>query len=369
MENCLVRLTGLILTRISKGSKCCEIFTARKYTTSKRQSRKKHVYENIHPWKSLDEFSTSLLDNHLLYCHDGLVALNKPYGISGRTVFDKDGSKLKSENDIPNSVNYTLTDAIPHIKRTLGYSSLEPIKIPEKYTSGVALFAVNEEIKQKVMKCFREAQSIKVIPRTYWVVTRYMPKEQEGHKHLAMKLQRSPCKTYTVPVIINNWTHMEQKRRDIKILNVDFKVLSNSTQNLSTLLQIKTSTTKWHALRLFAATTLNSPILGDRIRGSLIQEVMGSRVKISPFVDAAHRPPSIKAEILELLSLSSKEQLIIPAHIHLRKLYLPSYYGRYDGLTLTAPLMPEFEWTCEKLQFKLPKEEDQIPKDGAEIAL
>lgn len=58
---------------------------------------------------------------------DGLVILNKPYGIRRK----KFNSFKSLENKIPNSVDYTLDDALPYIAKELNYSNLNIIKSPE----------------------------------------------------------------------------------------------------------------------------------------------------------------------------------------------------------------------------------------------
>ena len=149
---------------------------------------------------------------------------------------------------------------------------------------------------------------------------------------------------------------MEEKRNEAKVLNVEYNVLSNSIDNLSSLIEIKSSTTKWHAIRLFAATNLLSPILGDRIHASRIQNIMGTWMKVNPFVAAVDRPPRMNQKLLTLLNLSPEMQDIIPVHIHLKQIELTWYLGKDKDLVIDAPLTPAFSWTCEALDFELPKE-------------
>lgn len=58
---------------------------------------------------------------------DGLVILNKPYGIKCNKI----NSFKSSRNDIPNGVDYTLDDALPYIAKELNYPNLSIIKSPE----------------------------------------------------------------------------------------------------------------------------------------------------------------------------------------------------------------------------------------------
>jgi len=100
--------------------------------------------------------------------------------------------------------------------------------------------------------------------------------------------------------------------------------------------------------------------------------VFGKLVNISPFVEAAQLPPRLNKELLEILKLSSAKQDIIPVHLHLREVFLPMYPLKDRDVVLTAPPMPEFEWTCRQLEFKhelfQDKDEDLTEKDVLEHA-
>lgn len=172
---------------------------------------------------------------------------------------------------------------------------------------------------------------------------------------LMIQLSNSLMKIFALllqPIIVKTWTNREQKDRTIKILNVQFKLISNSTDNLSSFLQIRSSTTKWHALRLFAATVLHSPILGDEKFGSRVKNIMGKWVNLSPWVEAAREPPKLDGKLLQKLNLRRGKESLIPVHLHLREMFLPSYRKKDFDLILTAPPMPEFAWTCKRLGFK-----------------
>ncbi|XP_043280852.1 mitochondrial RNA pseudouridine synthase RPUSD4-like [Venturia canescens] len=316
-------------------------------TSESKKQKKPHPYRNIHPWKSLTQFSNSLVAG-VIHNEDGLVAVNKPYGISGRNR----EIKIDKPTRIVNDVNYSLEDAVPHIASALGYQSLQLIKTPEKFASGIALLSANETVQNAVEKSLRRAEGMRILSKTYWVVTTKLPNMMEGEMRLAIRQQPEPGGTFTQPVIITSWTKKEQKTREIKILNVQFKVISNAIDNISSLVQIRSSTVRWHALRLLAATVLYSPILGDEKYGSRIKNVLGKWVNVSPFVDAAKEPPKLDKHFLKKLDLQQGKESLIPTHIHLREMYLPMYKKKDRTLILTAPPMPEFTWTCKQLRFK-----------------
>ncbi|XP_012280610.1 mitochondrial RNA pseudouridine synthase rpusd4-like [Orussus abietinus] len=338
------------------------------YTTRAKEAteRKIHPYKNVHPWKSVDQFSNELVCD-VIYNKDGLIAINKPYGISGKnnTNINGNGADKKIIPHIPNAVDYTLSDAIPYIAKTLGYQSLKLIKSLERYTAGIILLAESEKVENAVIKSFNRAQGFGIIPKTYWVVTTKLPREVKGIYRLGLTLQQSPCRTFKQavfePVIGKN----REKRGEVNIFKADFKLISNSTLNLCSLIEIKASPAKWHSVRLFSSTILYSPILGDQIYGSRVQNVMGTWVNIGPFNEVAQRPPVLSRDLLHLLELTPKMTPIVPAHVHLRRIELPWFYGKGKDLILEARLRPEFLWTCKKLQFKHVEEiEKEFPEES-----
>jgi hypothetical protein len=154
------------------------------------------------------------------------------------------------------------------------------------------------------------------------------------------------------PVIMTTWSNNAEKRKDIKILNINYKLISNSTHNLASLIELDASTKKWHCIRLFAATMLHSPLLGDNYHGSRVQELMGTWVKVSPFADSCNDMPVINQNLLNLLNISRNQQEIIPCHNHLRSIFLRSYGKMKTDILIEAPLIDHFNWTCKQLMFK-----------------
>ena len=309
----------------------------------KKSGKKRHPFKDMHPWKSITEFSTDLVNN-VIYNQDGLVVINKPYGIGeARTVVQQQC------HHIPNAVDYALQDALPHIAAQLNYSELTLVRKPEKYMTGVTLLAADSKVEKAVETSLRRGNNF---TKTYWVITTRVPRTLKGKEQLAMKLVSSNRYKYRKPVIATSWYNNAIKRGDMKILNVEFNVLSNSTLNLCSLVQIRSSTQKWHALRLFASTFLYSPILGDDLYASRIQKVGDAYVQVDPFQESTELPAKLAKPILELLDVESSQQHIIPVHVHLRSIALPSFLGKGKDLIVEAPLISPLDWTCKQLEFK-----------------
>ncbi|XP_078048430.1 pseudouridylate synthase RPUSD4, mitochondrial [Augochlora pura] len=341
MENSVLKLGSVICSYITKNAFGKKPF--RRYYVQQIFHKKPitviHPYKQIHPWRSLTEFSNDLVHN-VIYNYAGLVALNIPYGIPNmRTEIQR------SKHFIPNNVNYTLHDALPHIAEKLNYSKLIVIRKPERYMTGVTLLAANPQVERNV-ECSLLRGS--VFKNTYWAVTINLPNQLTGRERLALKMVWNPQNNKKKPVIVTTWSNNSFKRGDMKILNFDYKVLTSSTSNSCSLLKIKASSNRDHAIRLFASTFLYAPILGDNVCGSRIQRIGNTYVRIDPFLKSTDLPPALGRTIYTLLDIESTQQHIIPNHIHLKSINLPSY-NKGEDLKIDAPLMPHFDWTCRQL--------------------
>ncbi|KZC10958.1 PREDICTED: ribosomal large subunit pseudouridine synthase C-like [Dufourea novaeangliae] len=312
------------------------------HATQKCSKRDIHPYKRIHPWKSLREFSEDLVNN-VIYNSDGLIALNKPYGIG------TEKGAVQTKYAVPNAVDYTLQDALPHIAEHLKYPKLTVVRNPEKYMSGVTLLAGDSQVQDKIEKSLRRGNNF---TKTYLVITTSVPKRLKGKEKLAMEMISNPDYNYRKPVIVSSWSERARKRQLIKPLSVDFKVLSNSTLNLCSLIEMRSSTIQWHAIRLFATTVLYCPVLGDNMYASRIQKIGNTYVQVDPFLEYTQLPPVLEKPILQLLNVKRSQQHIIPVHIHLKSIDLPSFIRKGEDLKIEAPLIPPFDWTCEQLEFK-----------------
>lgn len=336
------------VTRSNFGFVFCRNWFLRKYHEAPRTKQQDvHPYRCIHPWKSKEEFSQYLIDTMILNA-DGLVVLNKPYGIATRT---QPYSSIRSPGQfhvVANSVPYSIQDCLPYIKNALGHYELQLTKSLDKYTSGPVILVTDRRFEECVPKALKEGILSDIIPETYWVVTTGTAKETEGKYKLAMKLKHYGDERKK-PIIIDEWSNTQYKEGLIRILRVQFKVLSVAYKDLASLIQIQTSTKKWHSVRLFAAHRLLSPVLGDNVHGLSVKTIMGKKILATEYIHSNTLKPRLDNELLKQLRFTRNMQELIPAHVHLRSVYLTNLWRNGKDILIEAPLTDPFKWTCDQL--------------------
>lgn len=165
MTNVILKFPFYVPLYTSTVEKQCPKFLNRYFSDDVKYTLKKekilHPYRKLHPWKSRESFSRYLLNNviyergqkvvtivftqltfptrvsfflvhYLSLFTDGLVAINKPYGISARKPIDINKNNSHPYSIVPNGVDYTLDDSMPFLAEKLGYAELFIVKTPEK---------------------------------------------------------------------------------------------------------------------------------------------------------------------------------------------------------------------------------------------
>lgn len=331
---------------------CCKliphgILRRRLYSQLEVVKARKHVYAQLCPWNNVRTFVDHLLKN-ICYNKDGLVIVNKPYGVG---VTPPNRNKYLSESYLQNTAVLgetieTLSDALPYVAEELGYRALIPIKTPGRYASGITVLSADESVTKKVRKSLIYSKEKDKVIYNYWLVVIGEPQPDTGSEKIGIALKKGPGQKEAQVILETNWSKKSMKRQDIFPTFVEYSTLQKGS--LCSLVELKTSRTKWHFIRIYSAYLL-SPVLGDHLYGGRVQKVLGIPVAISPYSDHAKLPQRLSKELVAVLELKPGEDLIIPAHIHFKNLILRNYEGKNNDLLIDTPLPEYFLWSCKKL--------------------
>lgn len=325
------------------------------------------MYEDIIPWKDIVAFSKHLIDN-VIYNKNGLVVINKPYGVSfaghSKSVMVNQRKPVFIKETVSSTgistEYYTLLNVLPYICKELGYEQLHIGRVPEKFMSGVAVLVENEKILKKLQKSIDRTRSLYDFTSTYHAVVAGCPTVESGNYTFGLSLDVKGGEKHAV--FLKKWSKNMMKHRIVKVSKFRHRTVKTGTNNLCSLVEVSASQRRYHCIRLFLASQLLSPVLGDNLFGSYAKTVLGMKVPVDHWSDAAHTPPILPDELFTLLDLNKFKQDIIPIHLHLSRFNLSWFEKKSEELVFEAPAPFSFQWTCQKLGLELTAEEPEEVK-------
>ncbi|KAK4011256.1 hypothetical protein OUZ56_020369 [Daphnia magna] len=324
---------------------------ARKNNLSEEVNRMKskpvHPIRDIYPWKNKQQFVDHLAEN-VIYNKDGLIAINKPYGVP----LLKDGL-IKG----PNEMMFSIEEALTPLASLLNVEKLLPAKMVEKFASGVSLFASQEKMVDKIRQSYITNKAKKIHTFKYLAVTIGEPKPSSSRGTVGMGFFEHQGIEGKLLAIMKDYSNRKVADGLVREFRVNYKTLSRGDEPCS-LVEIDVSSAKKHFLRVYLAH-LFSPILGDHIFGNRVQEIMGKRLAISPLqADNLSIFQKIPAGILTRLKVT--ESCIVPNCLHLSQMTLAKFASQDSDLVLKADPPPCFQYICQTFGLDLPTDESVV---------
>ncbi|XP_039290877.1 mitochondrial mRNA pseudouridine synthase RPUSD3 [Nilaparvata lugens] len=347
-----------------------------------------HVYDRVIPWKSNRELADYLCEN-IVYDSEGLIVLNKPYGVS----FSKDGlnwqniaerskgfkpvikhrvPKVANPDDVLETNRGFIRDDVINLKAALpfiedkinGGQPLRVVRVPEKYTSGVSLLARHEKLELKIKKCLARSKALREPVDSYLAIVTGEPiiKRLENFT-IGVKLEFSENKKQKKPALTKTYSKNELQRSLVKATTVHSNLLSmgvdeDSGDALASLVQLETGIKRWHFVRLFLATHLLAPALGDHLFGARVKKVMGEMLLVDQWSQAAATgKQKLDRRLLDRLDLTEGSEMYIPTMIHHSSVILEGFQGKKTDSQFTLQAKPpqHFLWTAERLALEVPR--------------
>lgn len=313
-----------------------------------------HCFKNLYPWKTLSDFSSHLASS-IVYNEGGLIALNKPYGVNIYRSSKKDGNStgavnLASQEDFP----YTIEDCLPHLRNHLNIPDLIVLKSSEKHASGIVLLGISEAVKDRVKKSQVIAKQEKIPSYIYWALSHGGSLHQAIKQRVGIKLVDLKSQNGKQPVIVKSFSKKEVLKKKVKPVIVEHRMISINKETSTSLLEIATSSAKWHFVKVYASSQA-SGILGDIIYSPRMRRLLGQPINMNLENITAYDVQPLPELLCQRLDLpcTVDGHLLVPVMLHLRSVVLPKYIGNKD-LIINASAPPHFVWSCSRLNFILP---------------
>lgn len=287
-------------------------------------------------WASLSQL-TELLHRRVIFNADGLVAVDKPFGLPCQQG--------------PN-LNNTVDDILPLLADALGHKSLKSVHRLDQTTTGVLIFAADDKTMTKVKAYFAERRVLKV----YYALVKGRPQLDHGSIKIPLmdfKLE-SGYRTMVAPSRYKVEEDTLSKgmlkdlidRADLKRLagkpKESFDAVTNyevlDSNNGISLLEVQPHTGFKHQIRAHLAYGLNTPIIGDH--------------KYS-HTDAL-KPQRLPGPAIQALNTRQPLARHIPLQLHAKSIVLPEFNsGR--NVFISANLPFHFKEMLRLLKIDIPK--------------
>ncbi|GBN17459.1 hypothetical protein AVEN_7114-1, partial [Araneus ventricosus] len=168
-------------------------------------------------------------------------------------------------------------------------------------------------------------------------------KEKVGIKFLELENEEKKQ-----PVIIQDPSKKSCVEKRVFPVHVEYRVLSVNTDLQTSLVEISSSSVRYHFVRVYASSQICS-ILGDMMYSNRMNTVLGVPVKVQIEHCHAFDLPPLPDKMTKTLNLPNGSNCsVMPTMLHLRSIFLPSFKG--EDLTIVAGLPHHFQWTAEKLK-------------------
>ncbi|XP_076333664.1 mitochondrial mRNA pseudouridine synthase RPUSD3-like isoform X2 [Tachypleus tridentatus] len=313
-----------------------------------------HCYRNLYPWKHKDEFIDCLVKS-IVYNNDGLLVVNKPYGVP---IYKHNYQTHEKKNTITQTVlgsaqvecPYVLEDALDALKSYSQYPDLKIVKSAERYMSGIVLLAATENVAKKIEKAIRSSKTRKQPFMNYWAITKGYPDSLMSEERVGIKLFDIGQEGHKQPVILKKFSKKEVLNKTVKPVNVEFRTMCINKPLTSCILEITTSSAKWHFLRVYLASKV-SFVLGDNLYSSRVRQIFGRPFTISPHNTAAYEIQSLPNEICSRLKIPNgiKGHMLVPVMLHHQSFLLSDFVSKGQNLLVSALPPSHFLWTCSQL--------------------
>uniref|UniRef100_A0A0P4W657 Uncharacterized protein n=1 Tax=Scylla olivacea TaxID=85551 RepID=A0A0P4W657_SCYOL len=343
---------------VSYNEKKQEKFIREKLIMNVEGTSRSHVYKRLYPWQSSQELAEHLRSTEV-YNKDGLIALNKPYGIG---MIKSDRSEATGPHTTVETLDMgigppnisAMSQVLPLLKEQYAANHLEIVKSTERWSSGLMLLSTSPKLTEKVQKCFRRSKAMSQPAMMYRAITVGLPNPTSVATKVAIKLEYVH-NSGKVPVIAKKYSMSAAKASLVKPVLVEHKILKYNKEVDTSLLEIKAQVSKWHFLRVWA-THCYSPVLGDHLYSGRVKTLMGRKILISHH-NACLEPQNLPDILYSKLALPARSSWMVPCHLHLSTISLSQFSKDKSNLVLSAAPPEHFMWTCKQLGLQSSEEE------------
>lgn len=289
------------------------------------------------------------LSKNCIYNEDGLIILNKPYGLKkeGKEEY-RNNLQIARHPSVSNIHHLSFAEVLTPLSENLSVDQLNLVKLPDRYISGVSIATSKEIATRRIANCLKNP---KLKPYTFLALCIGVPAVEEDTIKIGVTFKtKNDMKKV---VFVEKYSTSASKANKVFPLFMHHKILSVNEELKVSLVQLTVNRNKWNCLRLYCATKLFAPCLGDWLMGSRVRYINEIPVLVDAFNPVTNSGPILSDKILNALQIKKHDQSSVPLHMHLSRVDLPRY-GR-DGKIFIAEPSEHLQWSCQQLGVSIPE--------------
>jgi len=347
----------------STASKSSSANEAEQENTRREEPSTSHVYKDLYPWNTKASLLDTLLKEPLLD-NEHLLALHKPYGLARAPT-----PGTRRYGAAPPR-HLCLDTVMPELRQAHG-KEVELFSAPEKWNSGVMLFAKTQFMANLLERCAGGSRNQCV--RGFLCVVRHPPhcKRQPPVKRATQQQASSALG----PQLVKSPGINQMKRQEVDGFTVQHEVLCEGGVGGAAVVEVSVSSTRHNSVRTYL-THHTSPVLGDHLFAPRLAYILGR-----PYLLPLTQVPTSRAqpypfELVRALELRAHTADLLPLLLHHHRRVITGFFSRLeakrstakiaesfvdgpwvrrveDDLVLECPPPPHFTWTLERLGLHL----------------
>lgn len=260
-----------------------------------------------------------LLASNVLFSDNGVLIINKPYGLICQGKIDK-GNKM---------FYYNLIDILPEfahelVKKGIIKEDEQQLRLChrlDKDATGCLVLATNPSKAAQIQELFAESKVFK----EYTTITKLVPDPEKGIIDIPIEDGSVDGKERMVlrPVLREELRRIASPSKMAKRAVTSYSVIDSNGN--AALVKVEPKTGVKHQIRVHMGFALRCPILGDH-KYSYLEKIA---------------PQKLPTDMLVSLNVRQSKVRNIPLHLHSQTVFLPQM-GRNKSTIIARAYLPEF---------------------------
>lgn len=320
-----------------------------------RHTTNNHPYENMYPWRSLEQFAERLQAG-IVYQDEDIVAIDKPWGVGihkAHPTITRQNSDHMMEAIKFGDPRFCVDDGLLILRDMLKCKDLKVSRSIDRFESGIILLSKNDVGVKVIQRIGNVHKPQGKLFAKFWCLTKgypVIPGNFIAEKITLMKADADEFAERKEPILVKKSAFskifVRYNPQEFITGAVEMRVLEANKEYAVSLVEIGTNQNKFSLIRCYAASK-TSFILGDGRFAKRVRHVLGKPITLNPQAvpDAYYEPLPFTVRKRLLVPKNSA----IPLMVHLRSIIVPKF-GKRKEVVISASKLPEhFDWTMYRL--------------------